>query len=158
MSGKKTTAVAVGIRRRRKAGGKPFTGKDDPRNGPGFQPGISGNPSGRPKGRVESQRFIEDRIQERIADLVDTALLQAIGYRTDATEAEKEVTRSALAAGLRKGSPTILTELIERVAGKMTDRVEIDVAGEARRIVQAALKIPGAAEVILKDLDQDGDE
>lgn len=97
---KRSAQIALHIKR--KPRGKPFTGKDDPRNGPGFPPGISPNPGGRPKDRTETASYIEQRLREEYLEQLVTALaLHAI-----------------------RGSPTHIVEALNRVAGKVTDKTE----------------------------------
>lgn len=99
---KKPSARALGGKSR-KAGGKPFTGADDPRRHPGWAPGVSGNPSGLPKNRIETASYIEQRLREEYLEQLVTALaLHAI-----------------------KGSPTHIVEALNRVAGKVTDKTEL---------------------------------
>lgn len=128
---KKPTAIALGGKSRRKASGKPFTGKDDPRRHPGFAPGVSGNPSGLPKNRIETAAYIEQRLREEYLEQLVTALaLHAI-----------------------KGSPTHIVEALNRIAGKVIDKAEISHAVDTGAGANEAIRF--ARELLTNDAARD---
>jgi len=91
-----------------------------------FQPGVSGNPAGRPKNQVESAEYIAKRLREEFLDrAIDELMDRAMN-----------------------GSAAHMIEALNRVAGKVTDRVSgsidhhvelegrVDFSASMRRILE----------------------
>jgi hypothetical protein len=105
------------------------TGKKDPKkNLKPFKPGVSGNPGGRPKlpddikearklGQIELERVINKYIylsrDELKAALADTA-----------TPMFEIMVASIIAQAAQKGDQVRLDFILNRVVGKVTDRIE----------------------------------
>ena len=122
MSRKKSARLRAGSSaEKRKATGRPF----GPGNPYRWNPGQSGNPAGYPKGLAEAKKLVEETTRAHLLRLLDTSLLQAIGYDPDDAPEKIALTRQALAAGIAKGNPTLLVELLTRAAGKVKDEVEV---------------------------------
>jgi len=76
-----------------------------------FQPGQSGNPGGRPKGSVSLVQIMLKKLAEQCPD------------EPEKVRAEKVV--EAAVAKAEAGDFQMFKEILERVDGKVTDKVEV---------------------------------
>lgn len=109
MAGKKPARGDGGISADKPVRGRPF----QPGNEHAWKPGQSGNPSGLPKNRIETAAYIERRLREQYLEQIVSALAK---YSLD-------------------GSPTHIVEALNRMAGKVTDKMELDHSGIALGVV-----------------------
>jgi hypothetical protein len=81
-----------------------------------FKPGMSGNPSGRPKGRISVTRFIRELLAE--------------GDGERARNVAESIIKNAEDGDIRH-----IAELLQRVDGKVTDKIEAVVTDKLYRNV-----------------------
>ena len=107
----------------------------------GFQAGISGNPKGRPKGRPISDVLV-GLLTTQIRPQLGTGLhdtVTKLGLDPE-TATWRELIAQAMVTHSVRGKGEILRLLLERVEGKVPDKVEHDFgAGGIQIVIKAAV-------------------
>jgi hypothetical protein len=88
-----------------------------------FPKGVSGNPSGRPKGTKI--------VSEMLVELLENEF-QGKGYNRKQLA---EVVARALVKKAGKGDVKAIKELLDRVEGKVADKLDVDVEGKLTVVV-----------------------
>lgn len=101
-----------------------------------FKPGESGNPNGRPptSPEVKALRKLTSEYIEEIGDLIlmqDWAKLQEIANSQDVPPIQR-IYAKALVMAERKGDTAALEQFLNRVVGKVREKLDMSAGGDIR--------------------------
>lgn len=136
---------------------QPKSNPIDRLKGKGWKPGQSGNPKGRPKKEICITSLVKEHL-EKEAKQHGRELLNEDGTK----KTWSQIVAEALVAHFIKGNPTAIKEVLDRVDGKVPDKLEasgpgggpIEFKDSTKKRLRDAMKDARTRETILKLADR----